>query len=88
MSPATRDVVMLGPGRLEPPGMKMVGMSIRAAAFRWAGMDLSQLDVRIMPSQGTAEAWTSTMLASASREASTTFMPSWPWAQPSQMSVA
>ena len=78
MSPATRDVVMLGPGRMEPPGMKMVGMSIRAAAFRWAGMDLSQLDVRIMPSQGTAEAWTSTMLASASREASTTFMPSWP----------
>ena len=42
----------------------------------------------MMPSQGTAEAWTSTMLAMASREASTTFMPSWPWAQPSQMSVA
>ena len=68
--------------------MKMVGISIRAAAFRWAGMDLSQLEERIMPSQGTAEAWTSTMLAMASRDASTKFMPSWPWAQPSQISVA
>lgn len=43
-------------------------------------MDLSQLEERIMPSQGTAEAWTSTMLAMASRDASTKFMPSWPWA--------
>ena len=56
MSPATREVVIFGPGRMEPPGMKMAGMSMRAAALRCAGMDLSQLDERIMPSQGTAEA--------------------------------
>ena len=33
MSPATRDVVILGPGRILPPGTKMVGRSSRAAAF-------------------------------------------------------
>jgi len=41
---------------MEPPGMKMAGMSMRAAALRCAGIDLSQLDERIMPSHGTAEA--------------------------------
>ena len=34
-------------------------------------MDLSQLEARIMPSQGTAQPWISTMLAMASREAKT-----------------
>ena len=67
---------MFGPGRILPPGIKIVGRFSRAAALRWAGMDLSQLEDNTSPSQGIALAWTSTMSAIASLEASTTFIPS------------
>ena len=54
MSPATIDVVIFGPGRMEPPGMNIAGMFRRAIAFRCAGIDLSQLEDMITPSQATA----------------------------------
>ena len=69
MSPATREVVIFGPGRMLPPGMKMAGKSRRAASFSWAGMDLSQEAERITPSQGYTEPWTSIISQMASREA-------------------
>jgi len=56
ISPATREVVMSGPGLMLPPGRKTVGISILAAAFKWAGTDLSQELERTIPSQGTAPA--------------------------------
>ena len=44
VAPPRSDVVMFGAGRMEPPGTWTSGMSRRAAAIRWAGIDLSQLD--------------------------------------------
>ena len=43
---------MSGPGLILPPGINIVGISNLAAAFRCAGIDLSQDEVNISPSQG------------------------------------
>ena len=71
-----------------PPGTKTAGIFTRAIAFRCAGTDLSQEEVSTMPSQGIKPACSSTISQIVSREARIRFMPSCPWAQPSQMSVA
>ena len=52
ISPAFRDVVISGPFLILPPGMKIAGMSSLAAALSWAGIDLSQEEDSIIPSQG------------------------------------
>ena len=57
-------------------------------AMSWAGTDLSQLARNTAASKGVAEAWISMRSQMVEREAREKLMPSWPWAMPSQMSVA